>query len=116
MKARSYGLSSPGDLRRSEWKRSFTDEMQERGLLEDPWSRTPWSNDSPRAHGSPLVRALLRDSFMISDLADVFLVRFLSQQPFGKDVAATTSMERFKDEYNREVDREAGNSGDEAVQ
>src|SRR5690606_25276289 len=52
MRARSYGLSSPGDLRRSEWKRSFMDEMHERGLLEDPRSRTPWSNDSPRAHGS----------------------------------------------------------------
>lgn len=116
MRARSSGLSSPGDLRRSEWKRSFMDEMQECGLLEDPWSRTPWSTDSPRAHGSPLVRALLRDSFMISDLADVFLVRFLAQQPFGKDVAATTSMERFRDEYHREVDREAGNSGDEADQ
>ena len=98
--------TTPRDMVRMGWKQHLDRTLHNRGLMDDKWGR---SRIQSQDHGSPLIRAICRNPFVLDNAADIFVVEYLLKR---RELQAFSPSNRRTRELQKDIERERSGKND----
>ncbi len=99
---RSLFAILPRGLARTSWKQDLEHRLRDRGLMEDPFTRSYERHERGATHASPIIRALTRSRFLFEEPTDVFMAAYLLARPEAASLEVGGQMESFTRAVTRE--------------